>query len=321
MEFCNLVGKVPENIARQIGSMRGVPLRVPEGSRNDMFSTESNIAVRYENGLVTVRKSDGVHGSLKDNLFAMTGSPDEEVMPFYKRKKEEPLFWSEVQDTPENPAIVVLCKAVHLVNDVKTYMKVLNVSKDTALVLLVAGAAGFETGDGEILTMTRCLPDNIAVSMRKTKRISPEYMNSMMSLIDSNGYRYNLDMVVSVYAYYGSDMVNIKTLRESCVLFDPEAEVRAKAVADRLAAKKAREEELQRQKEEADEKARKHQEEVDRKKAEELALAEAAERANRVAAVKKPRSSGKHTAPKEISGTTSNGRNSGAELFLSMLGK
>lgn len=316
MEFCNLAGSsIPEEIERHIGCNKGISLKIPFGARESSYSVISNVVTCAEGNNIVIREAKNGEDTtdLKTNLFAMAGDPKKEVMPFYKRKNEPLILWSDVRDTDENPAIIVMCKAIHLVNDVKTYLKVLNVSEDYIVAMLVAGAVGFEVDDGDVLTMTRCCPSSVSVNMRKTKRLSSKEFNDMLSLTDANGYKYNMDMLISVYAYFGSDMVNIKTLRDACVNFDAESESRAKAAADAVAAREARKQALREQQEAKQAEAQARQEEIDRRKAEEAAK-EVSAKANTQVKRRNPK-------PKmvEIGSSDSSGRNAGAEFFLSML--
>ena len=331
MVFCNLVGNnLPETFNRRLGKSAGIPLRIETTEVCETYGSSAfGVWVQSNGSEVVIRHADenGNGAVVENNLFALTGNRDEEVIPFYKRKNEKPILWADVQETEENPAIICICKSIHLVNGIKSYIKLLNVNKDYVVVMLVSGAIGFEDESGEVITLVRNLQEGISTSGRKTRKMSPAELNDMLSLKDTNGYRYNMDMAISVYAYYGDGMTNIRVIRDACVIFDPKAEERAKAAADAIAEKARMEEERKKREAEEAEAHRIQQEKLRAQKAEierireearrEASKAAARDKAAATRAAKKAENSEKS----EIKTPEGANRNVGAEFFLSMLGK
>lgn len=311
MKFCNLL-EVSPSVSRKLGKQSGLPLSLNIGESGcQPYSITDNAVICSDGKSVIVQPATlGTNtNDVHNNLFALVGNPTDEVMPYYKRKSDVPLYWSEVQETPENPALIIMCKAIHLINGVKSYLKILNVNKDCIIAMLVAGAAGFEACDGEVIDQSRCC-DVSTINMRKSKRLSPEDLNNMLILKDANGYSYNMDMAVSVYAYYGADMVTVKTIKESCFIFDPEATNRSNAMAAEAERKRQEAEERKKQEELQLLKDREYQKEYNRMRAEKEYNEKRAK-----AKASKPKS----TRTIEIHSNNESGRSEGAELFLSLL--
>lgn len=323
MEFCNLIGTdSTDTFARKVGRDSGIPLRIATEEALDAYGIASNVWVQSTGTEVVIRHADeGGNGAIvENNLFAMVGNRDEDVIPFYKRKGEAPILWADVQESEENPAIIVMCKALYLINGIKTYIKFLNVDKDRIVAMLVCGAIGFLDSEQQIITMTRNLPEGVSVTGRKMQLMTPANLNDMLSLTDSNGYRYNMDMAISAYVFYGQDMTNVRVLKDACVVFDPQAEVRAKAVADAKAERLRKEEERKAAEAAEREAARIQQEE---NAAREREVKRIQEEARREASKNRAREKAAATraAKSEIKTPEGSSRNAGAEFFLAMLGK
>lgn len=335
MEFCNLIGShLPENIERKLGRNQGIPLRITATEALEEYGgVAHNVWVESTGDEVAIRPAEeGYSGVDERNLFSLNrASLDGYVFPPVKKrgdwKQEDKLIWADVQDTDENPAIIVVCKALHMVNGVKTYVKLLNVNKDYIVALLVCGAIGFEDDECQILFMSRNLPEGVSVERRDSQRIDPSKLNEFLSLKDSNGYQYNMDMAISAILQSAPGSITVKALKNECLIFDPQAEVRAKALADALAEKARKEEELKAQKAAEDEEIRrKQQEEADRQKEIERIKAEARREASKVAAREKAAATraakkAEQEEKSEIKTPEGSERNAGAEFFLAMLGK
>ena len=333
MEFCNLIGKhLPKHLERKIGSTSGIPLVIEaDEALSEYGGVSSNVWVQSTGDKVVIRSAgEGSNAVVENNLFAISNPRDQHVFPPIKRRGEwlhtNPTLWADVQDTEENPAIIVMCRAIHLVNGVKSYIKLLNISKDYMLVMLVSGAIGFEDDDLQALFMARNLEEGVSVERRATKWISATKLNEMLLLQDSSGYRYNMDMVVSACVSFESDLVNVKVMKDSCVIIDPQAKVRAKSLADSMAEKARKEEERKAKEAEEMERIRKERkEELARQRKEEQQKAEAKreesrQRARDKAAATRAAKKAEQSAKSEIKTPEGTARNTGAEMFLSMLG-
>jgi hypothetical protein len=242
MEFCNLVGKVDATVLRRLGMSSGIPLKmmIPEACEV-AYAVASDVSVCSNGKEVYIASSNKAEDS---NLFSLeTADVERYVFPAVRQRKEykqeNMTTWEEVQETEENPAIAVLCKAVHFVKGVETCFRVLNVNSDCVLVMLICGALGFECADGEVLTMTRNWYGD--TSNRKTMRVTPYNLNEYFVVTDKSGYKFNMDMVITACVKY-SDGLTVKVLRDYCFIIDPESSTRiqkiydAKAEADKLRA-------------------------------------------------------------------------------------
>lgn len=323
MEFCNLIGDSTTSVfERSLNGRKGIPLRIDTPEALEPYGIANNVWIQSTGTEVVIRHADeaGNGAIVENNLFAMTGNRDEEVMPFYKRKDEAPILWADVQDTPENPAIIVMCKSLYLVSGVKTYIKVLQVNKDCIVAMLVAGAIGFEDDQQQIITMSRNLPEGMSLNGRRDKRLSPKDLDGMMLLQDSNGYCYNMDTAISAYVHATTDMTTVRVMRDACPVIDPQASVRAQALADAKAEKARKEEERKAKEREEAEEARKRQAaEAARRKE----VARIQEEARREAAKAKAAATraAKKAERTEIQTPEGSSRNAGAEFFLAMLNK
>lgn len=343
MVLCNLIGShLPEVIERKLGTASGVPLRIAATEAlKEYGGVAENVCVHYSDNEIVIGHSIG---NVDDNLFSLSNvSLDKFVFPPIKKRKKtiedgkekitwvdfqnDKTLWADVQDTPENPAIIVVCKALYMVNGIKSYVKLLNVNKDYVVAMLVSGAIGFQDDELQILYMSRNIPEGVAIDRRDSQRIDAERLNDFLMLKDENGYQYNMDMAISAILESAPGSTSVRAMKSECLIFDPQAEVRAKRVADAVAEKARKERELQERKAAEAEAARLEQE---RKAAEMREIERIKEEARREAA--KTRSKEKAAATRaakkaeqgeksEIKTPEGTDRNAGAEFFLAMLGK
>lgn len=335
MEFCNLIGNhLPETINRKLGRSAGIPLRIAATEALEEYGgVASNVWVESTGDeIVICHAEEGYMGSDERNLFSLNrASLDGYVFPPIKKRgnwhQEDKIIWADVQDTEENPAIIVVCKALHMVNGIKTYVKLLNVNKDYIVALLVCGAIGFQDDDQQVLFMSRNLPEGVSVERRDSQLITPEKLDEFLMLKDSNGYRYNMDMAISAILQSAPGSISVKALKDECIVFDPQAEVRAKAVSDAIA-EKARKEEERKAKEAEEAEARRieqekkaaEQREIERIKDEARREANR-QRAREKAAATRAAKAEENAKKSEIKTPEGSERNAGAEFFLAMLGK
>lgn len=343
MVFCNLIGSyLPEVIERKFGKDSGVPLRIATTEALEEYGgVAENVCVQYVDGEIQIRHANG---STDENLFSLSNvSLDSFVLPPIKKRKKkikdgkevyvledyqaDETIWADVQDTPENPAIIVICKSLHMVNGIKSYVKLLNVNEDYIVAMLVYGAIGFEDNDLQVMFMSRSLPAGVSVERRDSKRINAEKLNDFLLLKDSNGYKYNMDMTISAILESASDSTSVRALKSECLIFDPQSEVRAKAVADAVAEKARKEEELKAQKAAKAEAERLEQERIIAEKREiekikeEARRAAAKSQAKEKAAATRAAKKAEQEESSEIKTEVGSSRNAGAEFFLAMLGK
>ena len=331
MIFCNLIGNGLENgFARKVNKLSGVPVKFNVDSDALTYGGETaGVRVFFENGSVVVSDAP-VGGGDGWNAFAMAGASDSFVFPEEvqgRRVKQNPLLWADVQETDENPVILVACKAIHLVNNISSYLKVLQVSDKVILAMLVSGAVGYETEEGEILYLSRCLEEGVSISNRATRKLTPATLDSMLMLEDNHGYKYNMDMVVSFCAYLQGTSVGIRPMKKDCVVIDPQAAERAAAVKKRAEDRKKAEEERKRAEEEEQKKRNEEQDAYLAAQRKALRQAEEAERARKKAEAKEKAAATRaakaeaNRQAREIKTPEGSARNAGAEFFLAMLGK
>lgn len=317
MIFCNLVGdEMPRVVERRIGKNMGLPISFEEIIDSEGWNgvSASDVCVVCDGEKLAVRYSKNVGNpdELANNLFALVGNPDEDMLPFHKRKNEEQILLRDARETDENPLILVLCKSIHIPEKTKANVKFINISSDLVLAMLIVGECVFEDESGEKIPMARCVSSQTSSTNRRKMDATELY--KLMNTKDANGYSYNMDMLYTAYMYYGQDMTCVRPFKDKCVVFDPAAEKRAKACADAVEAKKRKqEEEAKRRKEETAK-----QVEAERKQREER---EAIRRMKEEAAkaVKDREARAKKESAREIKTPAGVARNAGAAAFLSML--
>lgn len=317
MIFCNLVGdEMPRVIERRIEKNTGLPISFEEIIDSEEWNgvSASDVCVVCDGEKLAVRYSKNVGNpdELANNLFALVGNPDEDMLPFHKRKNEELILLRDARETDENPLILVLCKAIHLPEKTKANVKFINISRDLMLAMLIVGECVFEDESGEKIPMARCVSSQ--TSSTKRRKMDATELYHFMNTKDRNGYSYSMDMLYTAYMYNGADMLCARPFKDKCIVFDPAAEKRAKARADAAEERKRKqEEEAQRRKEETAK-----QVEAERRQREER---EAIQRMKEEAAkaVKDREARAKRESAREIKTPDGVARNAGAAAFLSML--
>lgn len=308
-----------ENVfRRRINRVLGQPLHLDDSFTYEM-GVESDVVVKSVNGELVVTHNDGSATGVNGNLFALNGDPKKLVVP--AGKNDVPLTWADVQETEENPLILVLCKALHFKNGVKSCIKYININDNAILALLVSGACGFEDFEGDVTLMQRCFSTD--VSRMKSERADAKRMQTLVSVVDANSYDYSADMLMTVNASYVKDMLTVKLCKDESIIFDPASAGRAEAAAKKVAEKKAAAEAEAAKRAEEAALARKANEEAAAERAErQRAMAEAkqaVEKANRRPAAKKPSKKAGIEDGCQVTGNNADGRNTGAANFLSLL--
>lgn len=284
---------------------KGLPL-VLDPDFNYSKGFEPNVAVYADNaGLHVGHKYyvDDNNISMRNNLFNVNECSSQPIFPC--SKKDTPVLWKDVVETPDNPLILILCKSISLKNGAKTCLRYININEDACLVLLVSGFCSFEDYEGCQLPMSRCLTEDF--SRMKSEMISPSRLLNMTNVVHTNGYDFCMDMLMSVYALYQKDTVSFKLDPDESFVFDPNADARVEELTNIIEKKRAAKEAEEAQKAAKAEETRKtlEAERKERKERERL-LAEAQK-----AAPRKYR--------EEISGEGSDKRNISAADFLSLL--
>lgn len=302
-----------EGIYTRKGKRRnGLPLILDPGfDFSEGF--ESDIAVYADNtGLhVGYQEYDADNNPIHENLFSANSDSTEPIFPC--AKKDTPVLWKDVVETPSNPLILVLCKSIGLKNGAKTCLKYININENVCLAMLVSGFCIFEDYEGSYLPMSRCLDEDF--SRMKSEMISPSRLLNMTNVVHSNGYDFCMDMLMTVFALYSKDTLSFKLNRKESVIFDPNTDARVKERTDLLEKQQeAKEAEKARKAAEAEENRKILEEERQEREERERMLAEARKAAKKNSSTRAPR---KPRA--ESSGEGADKRNLGAVDFLSLL--
>lgn len=257
--------------------------------------TTENCHVVSENGVLTLKQGDvdatkdlfmkGLYNDNLDEAFDLTG-------------KKSSITYREIEDTAENPMIVVLASTIKLYAGVRTYIKYINIAEDAVLAMLVFGACEFTFPDGTSVPMQRC--NSSVLDGRKTFDYTGSKMRDLSVLTDKeSGYVINNDIVNAVIVNYTSskgtafDGVSYKTVKEHTVMFD------------RRNLDNARKKEQERKKK------------IEMEKALKLAQRKAAE----LEAKRKAKEKAEQEAKEVESQYSDNGLNLGAQAFLRAVGK
>lgn len=192
----------------------------------------------------------------KENLF-MQGiqgvDPTEKLdKKLFKLGRYEDLSYADVQDSEENPLIIVLCKKINFIQGTKAFVKYVQL-QDYILAVLVYGVCEFVNDDGDPVVMSRCYSAEIEGKQRHT--YTAEDMKRLSRMVDpESGYDMGRDAVCAVVVDYGGaksgaiSAVSYKTVGSCVKVFDVRG---LTAAREKAAAKKAQAEA---------EKKRKHEE-------------------------------------------------------------
>lgn len=165
MYFSNLLGDINGTYQRNKGL--SFPLIV-----DGVDSPVSDKMVRLVNNEIKISSSNE-----GECIFKQMGEDEDYPIPSIKRiarksddsrtsKKyakndvNKAYTYKDLQDTEDNPLIVVCTKGIRFFNDVPTYLDVLFVNSDMMLVMLVQGACEFELSDGTFVALQRCSEAN-----------------------------------------------------------------------------------------------------------------------------------------------------------------
>ena len=167
MYFVNLIGK--ENIERKTS----IPVHVADG-------TIENAGVYIKDDAVYVAElPEG-----ETNLFmkGLQEGNEDVLVKRYKKLMGTKLVLKDLEDTEDNPLILVYAKGVRVYSGVKTYIKYINVGENV-LAMLVYGACEMVLPDGTVAPLQRCY----------------------------NGYVDNL----KTYEFRGKDLANCSQVRDA----------------------------------------------------------------------------------------------------------
>ena len=192
----------------------------------------------------------------KENLF-MQGiqgvDPSEKLdKKLFKLDRYDDLSYADVQDSEENPLIIVLCKKINFIQGTKAFVKYVQL-QDYILAVLVYGVCEFVNDDDEPVFMSRCYSADTDGKQRHT--YTAEDMKRLSRMVDpESGYEMGRDAVCAVVVDYSGaksgaiSSVSYKTVGSCVKIFDARG---LTAAREKAAAKKAQEEA---------EKKRKHEE-------------------------------------------------------------
>lgn len=192
----------------------------------------------------------------KENLF-MQGiqgvDPSEKLdKKVFKLGRYDDLSYADVQDSEENPLIIVLCKKINFIQGTKAFVKYVQL-QDYILAVLVYGVCEFVNDDGDPVVMSRCYSAELEGKQRHT--YTAEDMKRLSRMVDpESGYEMGRDAVCAVVVDYSGaksgaiSSVSYKTVGSCVKIFDARG---LTAAREKAAAKKAQEEA---------EKKRKHEE-------------------------------------------------------------
>lgn len=328
MVFCNLIGSALEEVqSRQVGRGKGVPVKFDVGEASKEFGGQAyNVSVFFNGSEIVVSDKQAE----SSNAFESSAPLDAYVFPeehYGRRSVQNPLLWGDACDTEDDPTILVACKAIHLVNNISSYIKILHINEDIILGMLVSGAVGYEGSNGNVIHLARCIEDGLSLSGRANRRLSPKELDSMLMLEDKEGYRYNMDMVVSLCGYLHGETLGIRPVKEDCVIIDPNATVRAQELHRKNEEeRKAKAAKLEQERLEREKRSKAYAEKLEKERAERIKAEEAAKAAKKKQSAEKAAASrAKKAAEKneasEIKTPEGVSRNAGAEFFLAALRK
>ncbi len=163
--------------------------------------------------------------ALKDDIF-MQGliSEDPEELILGKQYKLD-LRYKDIQETAENPLIVVLAKSIKLYAGVTTYIKYITMD-DCILAMLVFGACEFTFPDGTSVPMQRC-NNSLNLVNRQTVEYDAKSIAGLSRLEDEeSNYLMINDVVNAVVVSFSSsrgttfDGVRYKTMKNHVKVFN-----------------------------------------------------------------------------------------------------
>lgn len=163
--------------------------------------------------------------ALKDDIF-MQGliSEDPEELILGKQYKLD-LRYKDIQETAENPLIVVLAKSIKLYAGVTTYIKYITMD-DCILAMLVFGACEFTFPDGTSVPMQRC-NNSLNLVNRQTVEYDAKSIAGLSRLEDKeSNYLMTNDVVNAVVVSFSSsrgttfDGVRYKTMKNHVKVFN-----------------------------------------------------------------------------------------------------
>lgn len=207
-------------------------------------------------GLVLQNDKLKIVPGAKENLF-MQGiqgvDPSEKLdKKLFKLGRYDDLSYADVQDSEENPLIIVLCKKINFIQGTKAFVKYVQL-QDYILAVLVYGVCEFVNDDDEPVMMSRCYSADIDGKQRHT--YTAEDMKRLSRMVDpESGYDLCRDAVCAVVVDYSGaksgaiSSVSYKTVGNCVKIFDARGLTEAR---EKAAAKKAQAEA---------EKKRKHEE-------------------------------------------------------------
>lgn len=220
--FCNLMGK--NELVRR--SSKGISNVKISKKLNDAKKGEAYI---HEGSLNFVEEGSKCKG-VKFDFIGDLNVDD----------KRFPSTLEMLQNTDENPILLIATKKFKVYEDIPTYIKYLPV-KDGVIIALLKGCISVASPDGNMIELTRGIP---SATLRRGYVFEPEEINSMNILEDEESGICYSDYVVSdciVDIKYSKDDRLLKNLRFNKKYFS----ILDNKVFEEGAAKKKAREELQ----------------------------------------------------------------------------
>lgn len=180
MYFCNMMGE------------EGV--RTFRTSKREIMPFENTLESGAVKGFITVKDGKLVvtENEEDENIFrkGLVGEPERLYLPDYKST----LTFKAIDDTEENPLIIVLCKSIKFYDGVPVNIKYIDLNGEAVLACLIYGACEF---DG--VSMQRC--NTQYIDGRKSHEYSSADVSSFLSTLFKDrecGYSYSQDIVGQV---------------------------------------------------------------------------------------------------------------------------
>lgn len=241
MVFGNLIGNVVNGeIARNGG--KSFPLVV-----ENMLSNVCDSTVRVFNNKIYITNSN--KGS---NIFELKGKANEIATKIDGAKE---LTYKDLQDTDDNPLIVVATKGIKFYNSIPTYLDVLYVNDDMMLVMLIYGACEFLTDTGDFLPLIRCMEES-ELSRKGTfpTVYTPNLLKEMTIVKTEGGWDKTYEIVCPMYVRVFGECISIRCIKENANIINPEGIKTQESYEEKV--KKEKEEAFLRKQKEREEKKR-----------------------------------------------------------------
>lgn len=183
--------------------------------------TVADAHVVCENEILTVKTGSD---AAKKDLFmhGLDGNPEDLVVP--NKQYKLGITYGDIQDTEENPLIVVLASSIKLYAGVTSYIKYITMD-NCIMAMLVFGACEFKFPDGTCVPMQRCNSSNL--TERQTIEYDCKSILGLSRLEDGESkYVITNDVVNAVVVSFSSskgtsfDGVKYKTMKSHVKVFN-----------------------------------------------------------------------------------------------------